>query len=239
MILGRLKENRKYRERIKTLTGVKPKNLKLYKTAFTHKNFGKKHNIKNNETLEFVGDSVLSTIIAENLYHKFPNENEGMLTEMRSKIVNRKSLNRIGTKMGLSEIIKVPKGQRVKNNSHIVGNVLEALIGAVFIDRGYKATRMFVNKKIVQNYLNIDELVDIVHSYKNLLLNWAAQNNRTVSFEDKEIRNQGEKRRFEVSVLDDKGHPLGKAQAYSKKEASQLASQAAIEHLEESGQWNS
>ncbi len=160
-----------------------------------------------------------------------------MLTEMRSKIVNRRRLNKIGTKMGLDDLIKVPHGQKVKRNSHTVGNMLEALIGAVFIDRGYKTTRNFVNNKIVKNYLDIDEIVDEVHSYKNVLLNWAAQTNNPVKYQDKEILKPGEKRRFEVKVIDKKGKSLGKAQASSKKEASQLASKAAIEYLQDGGQW--
>ncbi len=237
MIFDNIQKNKEFSKKVKILTGIKPKNTKLYKTAFTHKNYGKKHNTKNNETLEFVGDSVLSTIIAEILYHKYPRENEGMLTEMRSKIVNRKSLNQIGSKMGLSELIRVPKGQKVRRNSHTIGNVLEAVIGAIFIDRGYKAARQFINNKIVSTHLNIDGLVNTIHSHKNLLLNWAAQQNRPVDFKDKTIDSPGEKRHFEVAVYDQAGKILGKAKAPSKKEASQLASKAAIEYLQEGKLW--
>ncbi len=237
-MLNRLFKKGEFREQIKNLTGVNPKNINIYKTAFTHKNFGKKHNVKNNETLEFVGDSVLSTVISEILYHKYPNEQEGMLTEMRSKIVNRKSLNNIGTRMGLAEMIRVPKGQKVRKNSHIIGNVLEALIGAIFIDRGYKYADRFVKNVIVENYIDIDELVDEVYSYKNLILNWAAKKNKKLEFKDKTIDKPGQKRHFEVSIIDEKNKVLGKARANSKKEASQLAAKAGIKHLEESGIWD-
>ncbi len=235
MISSILNKKSGFREQIKNLTGIRPKHLSIYKTAFTHRNYGKKHQVKNNETLEFVGDSVLSTVISEILYHKYPNEQEGMLTEMRSKIVNRKSLNKVGSKMGLSEMIRVPKGQSIRDNSHIIGNVLEALIGAIFIDRGYNNAQKFIKNIIVENHINIDELVNKVYSHKNLILNWAAQNGKKLTFKDKVIDHPGQKRHYEVSILDEQNELLGKAKAHSKKEASQLAAKAGIELLEERG----
>ncbi len=225
-----------FKQKLKNITYVKPRNVKLYKTAFTHKNYAYENNVESNEKLEYLGDSILSTIISIILYRKFPNGDEGLLTEMRSKIVNRKTLNAIGTQMGLQELIRVPVNQKIRNNSNIIGNVLEALIGAIYVDQGFSATQSFVVNCILKPHLNLDELVNQVHSHKNLVLNWAAQNNEVLSFDDRSLY-QDRKKYFEVRIYDSKNQLLGKAVSKSKKEASQLASELAIDFLKSSERW--
>ena len=163
--------------------GLKPKNLNLYAQAFSHKSVAKKNatGLKlSNERLEFLGDSVISTIVSEYLFEKFPNEDEGYLTQMRSKIVSRKSLNLLGEKMGLEPFVKYLKGNFPYKS--LLGNVFEALFGAIYLDRGYKKAKEVFIKYILERYIDLANLEANNIDYKSQLLIYCQKNKLALEF---------------------------------------------------------
>ncbi len=138
-------------KRLKSLTGFVPANLQIFKLAFSHKSTisDKAYALQNNERLEYLGDAVLGTIVAEYLFKKYPNSNEGFLTKMRSKIVKRKSLNKIGDKMGLDMLLAEYNNTRLSRS--MLGNAVEALVGAVYLEQGYVRTKRFIIRKVLRN----------------------------------------------------------------------------------------
>lgn len=207
--------------------GFTPVNIELYKLAFSHKSNAaeKSYAIQNNERLEFLGDAVLGTIVAEYLFKKYPNGNEGFLTKMRSKIVQRKALNNIGDKMGLDMILSEYNNTRLSRS--MLGNAVEALVGAVYLEKGYSKTKKFIVQKILRNYINVHELETLDENYKSQLLEWCQKNGQLVSY--KVIaRYKFEKRdRFKVAVLID-GVKMAIADDFNKKSAEQTASARAM-----------
>ncbi len=182
-----------------------------------------------NERLEYLGDSVLNTIVAEMLFSRFPFKDEGFLTEMRSKIVSRESLNDLAQKIGLNEVVVFDKravGQNLKGS--IFGNALEAFIGAIFLDRGFYGAKHFVKTKIL-THLDVDKLEFTEKNFKGKLIEWTQKNNKTIDFEsDEEISRK--QKIFKVHVKID-GESFGSAEHLSKKKAEQLASEKACEKL--------
>jgi len=216
--------------RLYRLLGFTPVNLTLFKLAFAHKSTisDKTYAIQNNERLEYLGDAVLGTIVAEYLFKKYPNGNEGFLTKMRSKIVQRKSLNNIGDKMGLDMLLAEYNNTRLSRS--MLGNAVEALVGAVYLECGYARTKRYVIRKILRNYLNIHELEQFDDNYKSQLLEWCQKNGQTVSYKVL-ARYKFEKRdRFKVAVLID-GKKLATADDFNKKSAEQTASEKAMQIL--------
>lgn len=218
------------------LLGYCPNKVKVYNQAFLHNSTSRKLqgiNIKNNnERLEYLGDAVLDLIIAEFLFKKFPFQGEGFLTEMRSKSVSRKMLADIAFKMGLQEHIVFDKSI-AKNHAAvrgIAGNALEALIGAIYIDKGYKFTKRFVKHKIVTPHLDFDELKDITVNFKSLLNQYAQKEKKELDF--KVLNSEGEKKIkvYIIGVIIN-GTEIATARGKSKKVAEQLASEKACEIL--------
>jgi ribonuclease III len=163
--------------------GFKPKNLVLYTQAFSHKSVAKKNTsgLKlSNERLEFLGDSVISTIVSEYLFEKFPNEDEGYLTQMRSKIVSRKNLNSLGKKIGLEPFVMYLKGNFPYKS--LLGNVFEALFGAIYLDKGYKKAKEVFVKNILERYVDLGNLEAINIDYKSQLLIYCQKNKLTLEF---------------------------------------------------------
>ena len=204
-----------------------PVNLEIFKIAFSHKSTPaeKSSAVTNNERLEYLGDAVLGTIVAEYLFKKYPTENEGFLTKMRSKIVKRKSLNAIGEQMELDLLLSKYNKTRLSNS--MLGNAVEALVGAVYLERGYDSTTRFVIRKILQNYVDVSQLEHTDDNYKSQLLEWCQKNGKTVSYKLM-ARYKLEKRdRFKVAVLVD-NQKFGVADDYNKKSAEQTASREAL-----------
>jgi len=227
------RKDKKFAKRIKKITGYKPKNLKIYKLAFTHKTTANKiHNKElreDNERLEFLGDAVLDLVCAELLFKHFPYKNEGFLTEMRSKMVSREQLGNIAYKMGLQEIVKFDKSMLGRQSAmHAVGgNALEALIGAVYLDKGYKKTVKFIHERIVDAHLDLIELEKSELSYKGKLLQYAQKVKREVKYEVvKEFKYNGETY-FEICVCIDNVE-FSREVFSSKKKAEELASKKAF-----------
>ena len=212
------------------MIGFTPANLAIFKLAFSHKSTvsEKAYAIQNNERLEYLGDAVLGTIVAEYLFKKYPNSNEGFLTKMRSKIVKRKSLNKIGDKMGLDMLLQEYNNTRLSRS--MLGNAVEALVGAVYLERGYLGTKQFVVNRVLRNYVNVHELESYDDNYKSQLLEWCQKNGQTVSYKLL-ARYKFEKRdRFKVAVMVD-GVKLATADDFNKKSAEQTASEKAMQAL--------
>lgn len=182
-----------------------------------------------NERLEYLGDSVLNTIVAEMLFARFPFKDEGFMTEMRSKIVSRESLNDLAQKLGLNEIVQYDRratGQNIKGS--IFGNALEAFIGAIFLDKGFYGARRFVVSKILA-HIDVDKLEFTEKNFKGKLIEWTQKLGKTIDFEsDEEISKK--QKIYKVTVKID-GEEVGKAEHLSKKKAEQMASERASEKL--------
>ncbi len=206
-----------------------PNDIFLYKTALSHRSIREGAD-ENNERLEFLGDAVLSTIVAHYLFRKYPYKGEGFLTEMRSKMVNRQQLNDIGIKMGLKKVTFYNKQDNSLKISQIFGNTLEALIGAIYLDKGYNKTRYWVEKYVILPYLFIDDLEIIEINIKNKLYGWANKNGKVLEFETLNERFENGRRIFTIGAIVD-GKLIAQGKGYNKKDASQVAAQLAVEKL--------
>ncbi len=223
------KGDKAFREQLENVLGFMPGKLDLYITALSHRSI-KDTPEENNERLEYLGDAVLGSVVADILYKRYPKKGEGFLTEMRSKMVNRQQLNDIAVKMGLKKIAKFNKIDGSLKNSHIFGNTLEALVGAIYLDRGYRKTHTWVTKRIVLPHLFMDdlELQDI--NIKNKLIGWASKQGKIISFDIVEEKTEKGRRLFVIAAMLD-GEILAHGRGYNKKDASQIAAQQALEKL--------
>jgi ribonuclease-3 len=218
-----------FRKQLKNVLGFAPGKTVLYKTALTHRSLKDKSD-ENNERLEYLGDAVLSAIIADFLFKKYPYREEGFLTEMRSKMVNRNQLNDIAVKMGLKKISYFNKFDSSLKMSQIFGNTLEAVVGAIYLDKGFNKTNQWVMERIIQPYLFLDDLEILEINHKNKLYGWANKNSKTLEFETLDEHMEAGRRLFTVGAVVD-GELLAQGKAYNKKDASQIAAQVAIDKL--------
>lgn len=223
------KEQSTFKKQLKNVLGFIPGNIDLYKIALSHRSI-KEFSEENNERLEFLGDAVLSSIIAHYLFKKYPYKDEGFLTEMRSKMVNRQKLNEIALKMGLKKISLYNKNDHALKISQIFGNTLEALIGAVFLDKGYNKTQKWVENYIILPHLFINELENIEINIKNKLYGWASKNGKSVEFATLNESLDKGRRLFTIAATVD-GQIIAQAKGFNKKDASHLAAQMAVEKL--------
>lgn len=216
-------------KQVENILGLKPGNITLYNAALSHRSV-KDAPDENNERLEYLGDAILSGIVADYLFKRYPYKGEGFLTEMRSKMVNRQQLNDIAVKMGLKKITLFNKFDNSLRNSQIFGNTLEAIVGAVYLDKGYRKTQQWVLKQIVIPHMFVDDLEAIDINLKNKLIGWAAKNGKTLTFDLVEEKLSSGRRTFIMNTVLD-GEVLSQGKGYNKKDASQVAAQAAIEKL--------
>ena len=216
--------------RLKQLVGFTPTHLQLFKLAFFHKSTfsTRDYAISNNERLEFLGDAVLSTIVGEYLFKKYPNSDEGFLTKMRSKIVKRNSLDEIADKMGLDLFLANYNQTRLSKS--MLGNALEALVGAVYIEVGYERTKQYVIRRILRKYLDIHELERFDDNYKSQLLEWCQKNGHSIEYKVVAKYKSEKRDKFKVAVFVD-GRKMGTADDFNKKSAEQLASERAMTTL--------
>jgi ribonuclease-3 len=218
-----------FENQIKNVLGVKPGNSLLYRTALSHRSV-KETADENNERLEYLGDAVLSAIVADYLFKRYPYKGEGFLTEMRSKMVNRQQLNDIALKMGLKKLTFYNKFDNSLKGSQIFGNTLEALVGAVYLDKGYVKTSNWVLKQIVIPHMFVDDLELIDINLKNKLIGWANKNGKVLAFDLVQEKMEGSRRLFTINAVLD-GEMLAQGKGYNKKDASQIAAQLAVEKL--------
>lgn len=210
------------------LTGYYPKDLKYYQKAFTHRSFNVRDDhgkLINYERLEFLGDSILGTIISKYLFDNAPSRDEGYLTKMRSKIVSREHLNELGKEMGLLTHVK-SKIENAHFGENIYGNVFEALIGAIYLDQGFDKCEAFVYKKIIHPHVDLDQLEGKVISYKSLLIEWCQKQKISFKFETYEDNGNEERKHFGVKLFIN-DQQISKSRATSKKKAEEIASKRA------------
>lgn len=225
---SRSKEDGIFFNEIETIIGFKPSAIIYYQKAFTHRSTNQMDligNPMNYERLEFLGDAMLSAVIAAHLYNKAPAGDEGYLTKMRSKIVSREHLNELGRDLNLIRFVesKVPM-QHFGENIH--GNIFEALVGAIFLDKGYVYCEKFIQKSVIIPYVDIAKLEGKVISYKSLLIEWCQKEKKSFYFDVFDDNGNDRQKYFGVKLsIDDK--VIAKARATSKKKAEEKAAQRA------------
>lgn len=218
-----------FKKELKNILGFRPNNISLYKTALTHRSVREGAD-ENNERLEYLGDAVLSAMIADYLFKRYPYREEGFLTEMRSKMVNRQQLNEIAIRMGLKKITLFNKMDGSLKVSQIFGNTLEALVGAMYLDSGYKKTSKWVLEHVIQPHMFMDDLELLEINHKNKLYGWANKNGKVLEFETLNEKLENGRRLFTIAAVVD-GNNIAEAKAFNKKDASQIAAQIAVEKL--------
>tara|TARA_R110002051_G_scaffold234665_1_gene296145 strand:+ start:1145 stop:1882 length:738 start_codon:yes stop_codon:yes gene_type:complete len=218
---------------ISRILGFKPKKLAIYKKAFLHRSANVKDENgapMNYERLEFLGDSMLGTIISKYLYSEVPTGDEGYLTKMRSKIVSREHLNELGKDLNLIQYVesRIPKSHFGDN---IHGNVFEALVGAIYLDRGYKYCDKFIKKRVIEPYVDIEQLEGKVISYKSLVIEWCQKQKKAFHYDIYEDSGNDTVKHFAVK-LHINHKVVAKARATSKKKAEEMASKRAYYALQ-------
>lgn len=217
-------------QRLDSLVNYVPLNPYLFKLAFFHKSSlnENKNRMDSNERLEFLGDAVLSSVVAEYLFKKYPNSDEGFLTKMRSKIVKRKTLNTLADQIGIDVLLKEFNQTQLTNS--MLGNALEAFIGAMYIESGYRRTKNYIVHKLLREYLNIHALENKDDNFKSQLLEWCQKHGKEVSYSVLNKYRMDNRDRFRVAVLIN-GEEIATAEDFNKKSAEQSASSIAIAHL--------
>lgn len=226
---------RTYVRKLKNILGFTPHNVKLYELAFRHKSVSVviKDGVKNsNERLEFLGDAILGAVVAELLFKLYPYRGEGFLTEMRSKIVSRVHLNQLSRKLGLSDLIEFDNRLIPFPNKQgsLLGDAFEALIGAIYLDRGYEFTREFLLERIIKPHVDIHTLEHTETNFKSRLIEWCQHGGRECLFEVIENPKGESKKMFSVRVTVD-GEECGIGRDFNKKSAEKLAAEKACEYF--------
>ena len=230
-----LSPNRAYFKKLKNILGFVPGNIKLYQLAFRHKSVAAqiKEGVKNsNERLEFLGDAVLGAVVAELLFKLYPYKDEGFLTEMRSKIVSRANLNQLSRKLGFDKLIQYDSrmiSYPTKQGS-LLGDAFEAVVGAIYLDKGYKFTREFLLTRIIKPHVDIHKLEITETNFKSRLIEWCQQYGKEVVFV--QVDNpQGESAKMFSVEVHVSGETCGIGRDYNKKSAEKLAAEKACEYL--------
>jgi ribonuclease-3 len=227
--------NRVLFNKIRQITGIIPSNLSCYQQSLRHHSIASKiHNSgskNSNERLEYLGDAVLNSVIAEYLFKKYPYKDEGFLTELRSKIVSRVSLNDLALKIGLSELVEYDKKsmQNINVRNSIFGNALEAFIGAIFLDRGFQKSKYFIIEKLLRHHIDVDKLQQTEKNFKGRLIEHTQKAGISLDFKITELLH-GKQKIFRVEILINK-KTLGSAEHTNKKQAEQQASEKALDVL--------
>lgn len=227
------KGNKDFKQFITKILGVKPKSIDLYQQAFLHKSFlrEEKHaHIKSNERLEFLGDAVLDHIVAEYLYLEFPNKDEGYLTQLKARIVNGTQLNDLAKKLGLEKFIQFHQFGSSAPKS-LYGDVMEALIGALYLDHGFKKTRKVVLEKILIPNLDLKLLAHTDSDFKSRLLIWSQRNKKKLVFQLVKERSTRKGKFFEIAVLID-GEEMARSEAQNKREAEKMAAEMTLRKID-------
>ncbi|MFW5753536.1 MAG: ribonuclease III [Marinilabiliaceae bacterium] len=229
------RQGRKFYRFIITTTGIRPHYPELYQMALVHKSFGRRKKVSgrpyNNERLEFLGDAVLGTIVAQELYALYPGENEGFLTKIRSRIVSRSNLNQIARDMGLQNWMWFhPPGDITQ--THILGDALEALIGAVFLDRGFGQARKFVKSRILTKYIDLQQIAETDTNFKSNLIEWGQKYKWPIHFITEEYPVTEENGPVFIAKALVNDAVAGEGTGNSKKEAEQMAAEKALNKVD-------
>ncbi len=225
------------RKSVGSIIGEKPDNLSLYRLAFIHSSAGKnltENGFKeSNERLEYLGDAVLGMVIAEYLFKKFPYKDEGFLTDIRSRIVNRESLNNLAKRLGLNDLIEFETNKRtVMARTSMYGDAMEALIGAIYIDKGFRFARKFIIKKLLSPHFDLENLIQNNTNYKSLLIEWAQKEGKQLNWSLTEAGVFHNKEFTAIIQINKNTEPFSVGNGHSKKKAEQDAARKACEVLE-------
>ena len=217
---------------LKKIIFYRPRNIELFEEAFTHRSKNEKNsdgNQKNYERMEFLGDAIIGAVIAAHLYKKVPGGNEGYLTKMRSKVVSREHLNELGKDLNLIKLVRtsIPTTQFGEN---LHGNIFEALVGAIYLDRGYAAAEKFIHKRVIKPYVDIQKLEGKVISYKSLFIEWCQKNKKQFKFNVYEDTGNDILKHFAVKLKLEE-ETVSKARATSKKKAEEIVAKRAYYKL--------
>ncbi|MGV8877907.1 MAG: ribonuclease III [Sphingobacteriaceae bacterium] len=228
-----LSPNRKYVKTLKNLLGFVPGNISLYRLAFRHKSVALqvKPGIKSsNERLEFLGDAVLGSVIAETLFKLYPYEDEGFLTELRSKIVSRVNLNQLARKLGFEQLIQYDSRIVASRQGSLLGDAFEALIGAIYLDKGYDFTKEFLVNRIIKSHIDIHTLAQTETNFKSKIIEWCQRHGKDISFELSSNQDGESMKLFTMRASVD-GEVMGIGKEFNKKLAEKLAAEKACEAL--------
>ena len=212
------------------MLGFYPRNIEIYQQALLHKSSSikaGKGRLLNNERLEFLGDAILDAIVADIVYKRFEGKREGFLTNTRSKIVQRETLNRVAVEIGLDKLIKYTTRQS-SHNSYMCGNAFEALIGAIYLDRGYRACKKFMEERIINQYLNLEKISRKEVNFKSKLIEWSQKNKFCVEFNLIEQSLDSDQNPIFETQITVENIPAGTGKGYSKKESQQEAAHATL-----------
>ena len=217
------------------ILGFYPDNLQIYEQALLHKSSSVETGDGkwlNNERLEFLGDGILDAAVADIVYKRYPNKREGFLTNTRSKIVQRETMNKVAVQLGLDQMV-VYSTKINSHNNHMYGNALEALIGAIYLDQGYDVCYKFIRDVMIEKYIDVDTLVRKEINFKSNLIEWSQKNKMEVSFElIEQFLDHDSNPVFQTEVRIE-GLPAGTGTGYSKKESQQNAAQMAIKKVKD------
>ena len=221
------------------IIGFYPHNIEYYKMALMHKSIMHRNNKGkpvNNERLEFLGDAILDAIVGDIVYHHFPGKREGFLTNTRSKLVQRETLNKLAQDMGINELI-LSNGHSSSHNNYMGGNAFEALVGAIYLDRGYTACMQFMQQRILTTRINLDKLAYKEVNFKSKLIEWSQKNRVKIEFVllQQKVEKGGSPVFIYQVVLE--GVEGCSGQGYSKKESQQLAAKLTLEKLKREPQF--
>lgn len=217
------------------ILGFLPGKQCLYEIAFIHKSASttlKNGQVINNERLEYLGDAILDAVIADYLYTRFPDKNEGFLTQLKAKLVKRKMLNKLAVNLGIAPLL-VSRTNADQSKINLLGNAFEALIGAIYLDKGYVRTKRYVIKKVFNKYVDLEKLSIKESDFKSRIIEWAQKNKQEISFVSREDPNEGSNIiHYTVKlILEEK--EMGKGSGHSKKEAEQKAAKQALSNIDQ------
>jgi ribonuclease-3 len=220
------------------ILGFFPKDINYYKLALMHKSIMRREKGKpiNNERLEFLGDAILGAVVGDIVYHHFEGKREGFLTNTRSKIVQRETLNKLANELGLTSLI-MSSGHSNSHNSYVAGNAFEAMVGAIYLDRGYNACMKFMKKRILGQLVNIDKVAYKEVNFKSKLIEWSQKNRVEVDFKLLEQKKDENGSPFFLCQVMIEGIEGCKGRGYSKKESQQLAAKLTLDRLRKEPQF--
>jgi ribonuclease III len=211
--------------------GYRPKEIRYFEKAVTHKSFAQGSELNSNERLEFLGDAVLDAVIAEYLFQRFPGEDEGYLTKLKSKIVSRKTLGEIAESMELRKVLRYNSGRSI-NLSTIEGNALEAMMGAIYLDGGFDAVKNTVHQHVFRKYVDLNRLLEEEIDFKSKLFIWCQRNKLNIEFRVILEENNGGTWNYQVVTLINE-REYGRGTGSSKKSAEQVAAQETLQLMGE------
>lgn len=227
------KEDKRLVAAVKSIVGYKPFRLELFRLVTQHSSVAKKLSNgfrASNERLEYLGDAILGAVVADYLFKKYPFKDEGFLTEIRSRLVNRESLSLLAKKIGISEMLESDFSKNRYHFKSIYGDMMEAFIGAVYIDRGYRFCQKFIINKLIIPHFDLDEIIENNTNYKSILIEWSQKENKSILFDIEDLKQEGMKREFRAVIIIN-GEKIAKGAGLNKKKAEQNAAFKACQKL--------